>query len=215
MKKFLSLFLVFVLVMGTVTMLASCEIGTDKDKGNENEATTTVAGTTTAATTTVATTTAATTTAVTTVAPGPELPAGYKLYTGEVVSFAYPEAWELFDEEGMVMMEDEESGNNINLVSEPKTDMYDKLTLEQFNTEMKPFYEALGMSISDAVVDKKEIDGIKLTLLSYGMSVEGLSMKQTQYMFTVGELTYTITVTEMVSDAAIALNVLNSLSVKK
>ena len=203
MKRFLSLFLVAVLVISTLAIFTACD--SEKNNGQQENEVTTTAATTTVATTTVATT----------AKPEPVIPKGYKLYTGKVVSFAYPETWELYDEDGIVMMQEGESGNNVNLVEEPKTDIYDKLTIEQFNSEFKPFYEELGMSVSNVKLERKEVNGINVTILSFKTSIESISMNQTQYIFTEGDLTYSVTITEVTADAALALNVLNSLSVKK
>ena len=140
------------------------------------------------------------------------VPDGYTLYDDGKISFAYPEDWEESDGSVAMLMNPTGAGNNITIVYEAKTDMYEKMTLASFNENMKPSYEAMGMTLSNIKVEQTENDaGTKITKLSYNATMSGVSMKQTAYVTTVGSRTYSVTVTETTSDATLVKNVFNTL----
>ena len=196
MKRFFSMFIAIIVVMGSIVIFASCDT---TDTNNEDTKTTTAPQTTTVVTT----------------VPTPVIPDVYKVYKNDDLSFVYPKTWDVDESNDMLLIRDEDTGNNINLITEPKHNLYDNLTLEQFNAEYKPVYEQMGMTVTNASVEHKEVNGIKVVVVSYSAEMLGVSMKQSQYMLTLGDSTYSLTITEMVSDAALALNVLNSLKAVK
>lgn len=161
-------------------------------------------------------TTAATTTTeapVTTEAP---LPEGYTLYDNGDISFAYPEGF-VKQDGSTVLLSDMTTGNNVTVVYEAKTDMYETLDNNGYKTMFKPAFESMGMSISKYNVEQiaKNAKGISLTKVTHTASLEGTSMEQTMLITTVGNKTYTVTVTEVVNDDAFVNNVLNSLGLSK
>ena len=90
------------------------------------------------------------------------------------------------------------------------------MDLAAFNRDMKPAFEAMGLSISNASVAQTQNGaGLAITKVAYTATVEGVSMKQTQYIITVGEKTYVVTVTEVTADAALVTNVFNTLAAAK
>ena len=196
MKRFLTLMLALVLVIGSILTLASCN---NADSGNDDE------NEETKATTTVATTTAATTAKTTVV------PEGYKTYKLADFSFVYPEKYSVEKDEAMVLMQGD-SGNNINVVIEDKHSLYDDMTVDSFNSEYKPVYEEMGMTISGVSVEDKTVDGVKVKVLSYKAEFLGVTMSQTQAMFTSGNNTYSLTITVVDGDKSLANNVLESLT---
>lgn len=166
--------------------------------------------------TTETTTEAVTTTTeapVTTEAP---LPEGYTLYDNGDISFAYPEKLSKTDG-STVILTDMTTGNNITVVYEAKTDMYETLDNNGYKTMFKPVFESMGMTISKYNVEQiaKNAKGIAITKVTHTASVEGTSMEQTMLITTVGNKTYTVTVTEMVNDDAFVNNVLNSFGLSK
>jgi len=164
---------------------------------------------------TTETTTATTTTEapITTEAP---LPEGYALYDNGDISFAYPESFVKTDG-STVILTDMTTGNNVTVVYEAKTDMYETLDNNGYKTMFKPAFEAMGMSISKYNVEQiaKNAKGISLTKVTHTASTQGKTMEQTMLITTVGNKTYTVTVTEVVNNDAFVNNVLNSLGLSK
>jgi len=101
--------------------------------------------------------------------------------------------------------------NNITVVSEDATDIYNDMTTESFEEEYAPIYEMLGMPLTNVKVSHKTTNGLDVVVISYDAELSGVIMKQTQYVTTVGEYTYTISITEGVADPALAENVFNTL----
>lgn len=163
--------------------------------------------------TTTETATTTTEPVITTEAP---LPEGYTLYDNGDISFAYPEKLSKTDG-STVILTDMTTGNNITVVYEAKTDMYETLDNNGYKTMFKPAFEAMGMTISKYNVEQiaKNAKGIAITKVTHTASVEGTSMEQTMLITTVGNKTYTVTVTEMVNDDAFVNNVLNSFGLSK
>lgn len=183
MKRFLSMLLALAIVLSVASLLVACD--NDKDDKDEDA-------------TEEATTTAVTTVAATT---GSGLPKGYKLYKNEDISFVYPEAWALLEEDGTVLIQNSETGDNISLTSEPRTDAYDGIDGMKFAETYSPIYEQLGMGITDIFVKEKETNGIAVTEILYKvyMFESTFYMMTTQYIFHVDDLTYTL-ITTVVSD---------------
>lgn len=144
------------------------------------------------------------------------IPEGYKLYENEVLSFAYPEDWTLQDGSTVMLVNPTGTGNNITVVYEAKTDMYETMSLSDFNKQLKPMFEAMGVRVSGTTVDQvtnpNDLDITKITMSS---TVSNVTMKQNLFIITVGERTYTITVTEATSDANLPKNVFNTLDLVK
>jgi hypothetical protein len=93
--------------------------------------------------------------------------------------------------------------------------MYEKLTLAGFNAQLKPAYEAAGMTVSDVKIEHKDERGEKVTVISYSAVMGGQSFKQTAYAITLGARTYSVTVTEFTPDAELAAAVLDTISAVK
>ena len=149
---------------------------------------------------------------VTTEAP---LPEGYTLYDNGDISFAYPEKLSKTDG-STVILSDGTNGNNITVVYEDKTDYYEKMTTSDYATDLRPAFSSMGMTIKGYSVDQiKNAKGASLTKIAHTASVSEITLKQTMLIITAGEKTYTVTVTEMVNDAALVNNVLNTLSLSK
>ena len=146
----------------------------------------------------------------------PTIPEGYKLYDNGDISFAYPDDWTKTDGSTVMLMNPTGAGNNITVVYEAKTDIYDDMTISDFNDMFKPVFEAMGMTITNPSVSNSTNDnGLKIAKISYTVSSSGVNMKQTMYIMTVGQRTYTVTVTESTSDAALVKNVFDTLTLVK
>ena len=141
----------------------------------------------------------------------PEIPEGYQAYSNDVLSFAYPEGWSANSGSVVTLMDPNGNGNNITVVYEAKTDLYDDMTVESFNSMMKPTYEAMGMTVSNVAIEKRTTNGLNVVQLSYDAKVAGQSLSQTVFITTIGDSTYSITVTEMTPDAELVDNVFNTL----
>ena len=126
------------------------------------------------------------------------IPEGYTLYNDGKISFAYPKTWTKQD--GSVTIIQSTNGNNISVAYEAKSDVYVNMTLETYNATLKPLYEAMGMTVSNVKIEKKETNGQQIVIISQKTTVNGMTMQQTQYIMAVGDLNYTVTVTEVVTD---------------
>ena len=126
------------------------------------------------------------------------IPEGYTLYNDGKISFAYPKTWTKQD--GSVTIIQSTNGNNISVAYEAKSDVYVNMTLETYNATLKPLYEAMGMTVSNVKIEKKETNGQQIVIISQKTTVNGMTMQQTQYIMAAGDLNYTVTVTEVVTD---------------
>ena len=143
----------------------------------------------------------------------PVIPAEYQLYDNGAISFYYPSAWNVTDG-SITILSDLTTGNNITVVFEAKNDYYATMNTESFNTEMKPMLESMGMSISEASVKQTQNEtGLSMTVIAYTSIYLGAEMTQTQYIVNVDDLTYSVTVTEMVPDAVLVETVFNTLNI--
>lgn len=205
MKKIVISLAVMLLFVATLMVMSAC--------GGTSETTTEPATTTTEpATTTTVPAITSTVPVVTTTTPEttePTIPEGYTLYQNEGISFAYPENYVKASD----MMTDATTGNNVNVITEAKNDYYATMDLAAFNRDLVPVYESMGMTVSNiSVAQTKNAAGLAISKFSYTTTIEGISMKMTQFITTVGQKTYTVTVTEVVSDADLANNVFNTLN---
>jgi hypothetical protein len=137
------------------------------------------------------------------------IPEGYELYSNGAISFAYPKGWTKQDAAVVLLIGD--NGNNITVSWEAKSDLYENMTLDTFNTTLKPVYEAMGITVSNVKIEKKETNGLKVLQISHNTTNNSVSMKQTQYTVAQGDKNYTVTVTEVVSDVELVTTVFNTL----
>lgn len=144
-------------------------------------------------------------------AKAPEIPEGYQVYENQGLSFAYPEDWTKTDGSTVILINPTGIGNNITVVYEGKTDMYAEMTAESFDELMRPTYEAMGMTLSNVTVNQKTSNGLDVTEINYTAKVMGVTMEQTAFITTIGDRTYTVTVTETTQDDTLVSNVFNTL----
>ena len=138
---------------------------------------------------------------------------GLKTYTNGDISFAYPAAW-VGTESGGVVTLTSGSGNNITIVSEPSNDAYMAMTAEDFGKELQPVFEMMGLSMNNITLNvTKNRNGIAMVVISYDLEMENFWMCQTLYIVTVGEKTYTVTVTEAEEDAELVAMVFDTLNI--
>jgi hypothetical protein len=193
MKRLLSIFLVLTLVIGCVLSLSSCSSESSKSSNNPKSEEKELEKNT-----------------------PPEIPKGYTLYENRDISFAYPTGWLLQDGSFTIMTDPSGNGNNLNVVYETKNSTYDTITPESFTQLMNQSLNAMGMSISNVVINKKaKINNAEVIKISYKTSMQGSQMKQTALITHVGNLTYTITITEVVSDPTLVQNIYNSIYIKE
>ena len=143
------------------------------------------------------------------------IPEGYVLYDNGKITFAYPEKWTKTAGSVDIITNESGIGNNITVSYEQYSDTYKKMTVEDFNTMLKPYLEAAGMTVANvAVTQLKNGNEINVTKIVYTATANGVSMGQTLFVVAVGELNYIVTVTETEADAALVNNVFNTLNVK-
>ena len=184
MKKLICMLLALMMVLTMAVSFASCGEGEDGKENTENEE-----GKTENEDEVI-------------------IPAGYTVYKNGSISFAYPENWEKSTDD--IIMD--ENGNTINVVTEDKTDLYDNLTKEEYEETYVPVYTEMGMTVTDVSVEHIQTNGLKVVKVAYDLSVQGVSMKQTQYVTTAGEKTYTVTITLVSNVYGLVENVFNTLS---
>ena len=220
MKKFLAFSLCIVMISMSFVIM-SCDNGAESiDTSAKTTTDTTVetSATTSAATSaeTTANTSAETTAETTAETVEIDIPDGYQLFSDGYIAFVYPETWSKND--GSVTILSADNGNNITITYEAKTDYYENMSLTKFNSELKPTYEAMGMSISDiSVRHNTNRNDVRTVELSYTVTVNEVSMEQTAFILTSGDRTYSINVTETVVSLNNALvnNVDKSLTILK
>ena len=137
-------------------------------------------------------------------------PDGYTIYENEAISFAYPEDWTVTD--GSTVTITGPNGNNITVVYEDKTDMYENMTTESYKSELVPVYESMGLAIENPTVKQTKHNGMKFTIFTHTMITSTKRVDQTQYITTIGDKTHIVTVTEVVADDALVENVLQTLN---
>ena len=148
-----------------------------------------------------------------TTAASDSIPEGYKLYSNGTISFAYPEAWTK-TEGSMDMLVDANTGNNIIVAYENKNEIYKTLTTADFDTVFKPGLEAQGLTVANGTIAQEKAGELDVTVISFDTTTStGASMKQILNVVTVGELTYSVTITETVSVPALHSTFMNSLKV--
>ena len=82
------------------------------------------------------------------------------------------------------------------------------MTTESYERDMVPFLEKAGLSVSGVQVEQTKTNGLAVTKIHYDIVTEsGTPMTQTQFIVTVKEKTYTVTVTEVEEDQALVKNV--------
>ena len=142
-------------------------------------------------------------------------PEGYQWYSDGVVRFAYPQKWQKHNDNNMVILVNENGyGNNISIVSEAKTDIYDTLTVEAFMAEMKPYFESMGLTVYGATIERMtNRNGIKLTMIRFAAQSGETVTTQTQYVCHTNEKTYSLTVTEATPQPDLFATVFTTLDV--
>lgn len=143
---------------------------------------------------------------------GTPIPDGYQLYDNGAIAFAYPGDWTITDGSTVILVNPSGVGNNITVVYEAKNDFYKTMGVSDFETQLQPVFEQMGMVISNVSVEQTENQsGLAITKISYSNTVSGVQMQQTMYIITAGDKTYTVTVTETTPDAELVENVFNTL----
>ena len=108
------------------------------------------------------------------------------------------------------------AGNNITVSYEQYSDIYKEMDVAGFNSTLKPYLEAAGMTVTNVSVKQlKNENGTDMTKIAYSAKTNGVSMGQTMYIVAVGEMNYIVTVTETTTDAKLVENVYNTLNIVK
>ncbi len=192
MKKFICMLLAMTMILGAMLAFTSCDLFEDKDDDDEEDVTTDGAE-----------------------KEEPEIPNNYQKFDNGDISFAYPANWTKTDASVVMLMNSTGAGNNITVAYEPKSDLYEKMDMASFNTNLKPILEAAGMKVKDAKIEQLTNEcGTKITKIVINSEMSGVSLTQTMFVVAVGAKNYCITVTETSTDAVLISNVYNTLYVK-
>ncbi len=126
----------------------------------------------------------------------PEIPEGYQFLPDYPVSFAYPDNWSSGITDNVItLVNPTGKGNNITFAIEIKSTIYDNMTPDSFIELIKPTFDEMGMKISGVVIKERQTNGLDVTEVKYKATITGVSFEQTLFITTVGDYTYSITVT--------------------
>lgn len=143
----------------------------------------------------------------------PKAPEGYQLYTGEGITFAYPNGWTTTTQGVVVLlMNSLDSSTNITVASEAKSDLYSKMDEASFNTTLKPTLEQAGMAVADVRISQVKNDFTKATKIAFRATMQNINLSQTMYILPSGNLNYVVTVTQLTADDALTDAVFSTLS---
>jgi hypothetical protein len=138
------------------------------------------------------------------------------MYVDGMITFAYPKNWTR--KSGTVVeLDSKSSNNNITVANEPKNVIYDTMTVEYFNKEIKPVYDEIGFKVSNVKIERWRTNGEKVTIISYDAKYRSMSMKQTQFVMHSGSRTFVVTVSIYTpeSDPGLVQTVYDTLDVYK
>lgn len=142
-----------------------------------------------------------------------EIPEGYVSFDNGDISFAYPSDWTKTEGSVTQLINPAGVGNNITVSYEAKSDLYKKMTVDSFNTTLKPMLETAGMKVSGVKVEQRKNPlGIDATAISYSASMSNVSMSQTMFIVDSGNKNYIVTITEVNADSTLVNNVFNTLN---
>lgn len=144
------------------------------------------------------------------------IPDGYKEYNQGKIYFAYPDEWVIQDGSVVIIVNESGVGNNITVSYETLSDLYVNMTADEFNELVAPTYEAMGASITGITVKQVEnTNGIAITKIAYYMTLNGVNMEQTMFVFPAGSRNYVVTVTEAEPDPDLVDTVFESIRVEE
>lgn len=145
-----------------------------------------------------------------------ESPENYQTYEDEYISFEYPVAWFTAGDDPVILVNETGAGNCIALAYEPYSDVYSTMTVESFYELLVPLYEEMGLPIYDATVEHvKNANDIEITKITYMTESAGVEMQQTLYIFTAGEYSYNVTITEVSPLPEIKAHLFDTINVLK
>jgi len=145
----------------------------------------------------------------------PQIPEGYTKYQNDAISFGYPENWTVKDGSVTILSDASGVGNNITVVSSEDDGTYKDMTMEKFDSIVKPTYEAMGMTISDASLENFTVKGASVLKITYTVTATGVTLKQTQFIVSIEGKVHAITVTESTPDANLVSTVQETLYLVK
>ncbi len=144
------------------------------------------------------------------------LPEGYKEYNEGKIYFAYPDEWIIQDGSVVIIVNESGIGNNITLSYEVYSDLYVTITPEKFDELVSPTYESMGATVSGVTIKQvTNKNSVAITQIAYFMSLNGVNMEQTMFIFPADNKNYVVTVTEAEPDSELVDTVFNSIRVDK
>ena len=144
------------------------------------------------------------------------IPEGYQLYDDGAISFAYPDDWIKNEASIVILINESGIGNNISVVYESNTGIYENMTKESYTETYTALYEAMGLSVEiNEFETLTNTNGLSIIKISQTTVTMGIEMAQTQYITDIGDLTYIITISETTPDAELVQNVFDTLNLVK
>lgn len=140
------------------------------------------------------------------------VPDGYVLFNNESVRFAYPDNWTKTDG-SVVLLQSADGMQNITVAYEPVSELYATMTVESFNTLLKPSFEAAGMTVEGVTVEQqKNTAGVDVTVINYNAEMGGASFEQTLYVVACGSTNQVVTITEVAQNDELCSAVFETLA---
>ena len=150
---------------------------------------------------------------VTTTKEPTPIPAGYKKFDNGDIYFGYPESWSKMEQSGVSIIMGTTNTNNITVAGEAKTDLYENMDVDEFDTLIKPQLTAQGITVTNVAISNVQNDnGAKITKITLNASVQGITMKQTMLILSTDDKTYCVTITEATTDSDLVSNVFETLN---
>ncbi|MBQ7353722.1 MAG: hypothetical protein IJW54_06965 [Clostridia bacterium] len=144
----------------------------------------------------------------------PDPPEGYLMYSDNNIYFAYPENLIKTDNGNYVQLSPEEGGNNITVAKGAYNSSFDNMSVETFRTYLKPGLTQAGMTITNEKVVHNTEKGFDIAIVTYDVYAYQINMEQTLFMFRVGDLVYTLTVTALNDAEAMIDTLLETLNLR-
>ncbi len=142
------------------------------------------------------------------------LPAGCQWFDNGAIRFAYPSDWQKQDGSVVMLADASGAGNNITVVSEPKSDIYVNMDAEEFKSTLGAMMEEMfDAPLTDvSVTQTANTHGTAMTKITYAVEMMGVSMRQTLLVVAAGDLNYSVTVTETTSAPTLVQNAFDTMT---
>lgn len=123
-------------------------------------------------------------------------PTGFTAYVDGDYKMVYPSDWSKISQSGMLMFISQ-TGDNINVVSESKTDVYYNMTADDLVDSLNSSFSQLGYTaeFNSAIRAEERLFGYTRIIFSLDYTLSGVATFQDMIIFDSGDKTYVCTLT--------------------